>query len=64
MGLNLTKNLEEKIPADILELMNKREEYRKSGDWRLADIMRDTLQENGYEVADTPDGPTVRKIRG
>lgn len=64
MGLDLTKNLEEKIPADILELMNKREQYRKDGEWKLADIMRDTLQENGYEVADTPDGPAVRKIRG
>jgi cysteinyl-tRNA synthetase len=64
LGLNLTSYLEEEIPTDILELVNKREEYRKAGDWRLADIMRDTLQENGYEIADTPDGAAVRKIRG
>ena len=63
-GLDLMSSIEEIVPEDILELVEKREKYREEGEWRLADVMRDTIQENGYEVADTPDGPAVRKMRG
>ncbi|MFC1653290.1 cysteine--tRNA ligase [Patescibacteria group bacterium] len=63
LGLNLFEKLEEKIPEDILRLVEERERHRQNGDWKLADVVRDALAEEGFEVGDTSNGPVVRRIR-
>ncbi len=52
----------EQVPAEIVELANKRAEARKQKDWALADSIRDQLQAAGYECKDTPDGVKITKI--
>jgi len=49
------------IPPEILELVKKRDNARKSGDWDMSDKMRNDILEKGYVVEDTPSGATVKK---
>jgi cysteinyl-tRNA synthetase len=49
------------LPQEVSDLVLKREEARKNGDWGLADVLRNTLLEKGFSVEDTKDGPHVRK---
>lgn len=50
------------IPEEVQELLNKREEARKAGDYTKSDELRDAIKSLGYEVKDTPDGSTVERI--
>ncbi len=50
------------IPEDIAELIRKREEARKEKDWKTSDHIREEINELGYVVKDTPEGPEVRKM--
>ncbi len=59
--LGLLRKVDE-IPADIIELANKRTEARKQKDWALADKLRDELTAAGYECKDTADGVKITKI--
>jgi cysteinyl-tRNA synthetase len=47
-----------KILDSILE---RRENARKQKDWKTADEIRNTLQNLGFEIQDTDNGPTWRK---
>ncbi len=62
MGLRLAewqpKTVE--VPAEILEMLEKRTEARKARNWAEADAMRDQIQAAGYEIEDTPEGPKVK----
>jgi|AP95_1055475.scaffolds.fasta_scaffold00946_6 cysteinyl-tRNA synthetase len=49
-------------PNVILELAEKRENFRRRKDWQSADRMRKTLIDWGWEVDDTPKGPRLKKI--
>ncbi len=51
---------EEEIPADVLELVNKRQQARVEKRWADADAYRSQIAERGYDVMDTPEGPKVR----
>ena len=53
---------EEEIPEEILELANRRAEARAQKNWALADEIRDTLKQRGYEVKDSADGMKINKI--
>ena len=61
LGLDLKKVKEEKIklPKDILELSELREEARKKKDWKTSDKIRNKLKENGCSIKDTPNGPVI-----
>jgi cyanophycinase-like exopeptidase len=48
---------EQAIPAQVAELIQQREQARKSRDWAAADTLRRQIAELGYEVQDTPQGP-------
>ncbi|MCD4756277.1 cysteine--tRNA ligase [bacterium] len=50
------------VPEDILKLVEKREEARKSKDFELADLLRDKIGDRGYVVVDTSTGFNIEKI--
>ncbi|MBI2147347.1 cysteine--tRNA ligase [Candidatus Woesearchaeota archaeon] len=52
---------EKKAPPEILKLVAQREEARKKKDWKEADRLRTAIVEKGYAVADTGEGPRVKK---
>jgi len=62
LGLKFKKT-EEIIPADVKDLVQKREEARKKGDWEVADKIREKIKELGYMIEDTPAGPRIKKIK-
>ncbi len=52
----------EQIPAEIIQLAQRRAQARTDKDWALADKLRDELKEKGYQVKDTPQGPKISRI--
>jgi len=62
-GLNLASvNANEEIPAPILELVKKRDEYRKAKNWEAADAVRKEIEREGYVVRDGKNGAEVSKL--
>jgi cysteinyl-tRNA synthetase len=49
------------IPMDILRMVEERQEARKAKNYEKADALRDTIEQRGYEVEDTPQGPVVKE---
>lgn len=62
LGLKLDEYIGKKIeiPANVLELAEKRENARKSGDFKKADELRKTIKEMGYEIEDTSEGVKIK----
>jgi len=60
LGVIKTKNSSSKSKDEIKILIQKREDARTSKDWGLADQIRDEIDQLGYIVEDTPQGP-IRK---
>ena len=60
--LGILAKQDEETPAEILELLEKRAEARKTKDWGTSDAIRDKLSEMGYAVKDTPQGQQLTKI--
>lgn len=64
LGLDLTKvQTPTKIPSDVLELSNKREELRESGEFDKADEIRKQINKKGFDIKDTAQGPQIKKLR-
>ena len=61
LGLRLDDVKVEKVPSEIHEMSVKREDARKSGDYKLADVLRAKIEKAGYIIEDSDDGPLVRK---
>jgi cysteinyl-tRNA synthetase len=53
----------EELPKEIMDLIIKREGYRKRGDFETADKIRKELAEKRILVEDTPEGPRWKKIK-
>jgi len=53
----------EELSKEIMNLIIKREGYRKRGDFEAADKVRKELAEKGILVEDTPEGPRWKKIK-
>ena len=51
----------EEIPEKIMTLATERERARKEKNWKRADELRLQLERAGWHVADTPEGPKVKK---
>lgn len=51
------------LPREIMELIVKRETYRKMANFEAADEIRKKLNEKGYWVEDSPQGPRWKKVR-
>lgn len=62
LGLGFEYLKEEKIPKEILELADEREEARKNKDFKKSDGLRKKINSLGYEIKDTPEGQKVSKI--
>jgi cysteinyl-tRNA synthetase len=50
------------IPAEVLDLMHKREKARNEKRWAEADIFRQRIKEKGFNVIDTQEGQKLEKI--
>ena len=50
-----------KVEVMINSLLEKREEARKDKDWKTADLIRNDLDDIGFEIQDTSTGPVWRK---
>ena len=54
------KNIE--LPEEIEKLVEERKQARLEKNWALSDEIRNKLIENGYQVEDSKDGMTVKKM--
>lgn len=59
----LQKETKKEIPKEIMDLIIKREGYRKRGDFAAADKIRKEIAEKGFLVEDTPEGSRWKKIK-
>lgn len=59
-GLRYKMNLSP--PAEIVTLVHERERARVSGDWGESDLLRQKIQEMGWQVNDTKDGPELIQL--
>jgi cysteinyl-tRNA synthetase len=50
------------LPKELMDLIFKRESYRRVGDFKNADRIRDELRKKGIIVEDSPQGPRWRKV--
>ncbi len=64
LGLGLDKFLGKpiEVPDQMKELVNKRENARKSGDFKKSDEIRHEIKKLGYEVEDTESGPKIKAL--
>jgi cysteinyl-tRNA synthetase len=64
-GLNLleaeSNTIEESIPQEIQELVEKRDQAKKDKNYPLADEVRAIVEGKGYLIKDTKDGPIISK---
>jgi len=51
----------EKIPKEVEELIEKRNQARKMGDFKTADELREKIRKLGYQIEDTEKGFRVKK---
>jgi hypothetical protein len=49
-------------PAEVTELVAKREEARAEQDWETADAIRDQVADLGWQIKDTPAGSEVEPL--
>ena len=61
LGVDILKK-ETEVPEEVQSLINEREGFRKAGDWGAADELRKKIEELGYSVKDTKEGPQINKI--
>lgn len=62
LGLNLREIREEKLPTNIMKMIEKRENARAKRDFKTADKIRNELKAKGIILEDKPDGSTAWKI--
>ena len=60
LGILYNRNQDE-VPAEVMELVEKRAAAKKEKNWAVADEMRAKIGEMGWAVEDTPQGPKVVK---
>ncbi|MBI4038110.1 cysteine--tRNA ligase [Candidatus Daviesbacteria bacterium] len=62
LGLGLDQYLGKplEVPKNIMELVEKRENLRKAGNFKKADELRKEVKKQGFEIEDTPGGPKIQ----
>jgi cysteinyl-tRNA synthetase len=65
LGLRLAgwQPVEEKVPDEVLALVEQRQQARKEKRWQDADGLRASISAAGYVLEDTPQGPRVKPAR-
>jgi cysteinyl-tRNA synthetase len=61
LGLFCFEKGENIIPAELEEAFQRRLQARQEKNWKLADEMRDFIQQQGYVIEDTPHGARLKK---
>jgi cysteinyl-tRNA synthetase len=61
LGLGLKDMKKDKIPKEIIDLINKRETAREEKNWSKADKIREEISKKGYFIEDSKEGINVRK---
>ncbi len=61
LGLSEFVQVEVDLPAEILELSSKREEFRNAGNYEEADKLRNEIEDKGYIIEDSAAGMKIRK---
>jgi len=68
LGLRLDEGRKEekvsKVSKEIENLVKEREELRREGKWDEADKIRRRVEEKGYIIEDTKEGPRIEIVRG
>jgi cysteinyl-tRNA synthetase len=49
------------IPEEITKLATEREEAKQQKDYAKADQLRSQIEQAGYTISDTPQGPKIAK---
>ncbi len=65
LGLKIQEELnkkEEVVPENILKLVEERKTARENKDWLESDRLRDEIKKLGFEVEDTKNGMTIKKL--
>ncbi|MBI5148166.1 cysteine--tRNA ligase [Candidatus Pacearchaeota archaeon] len=62
LQLDKVKKEEIEIPEKIKQLAEKREQARKSKDFKLADELREKIKKQGFWIDDTEQGYEIKKI--
>jgi cysteinyl-tRNA synthetase len=61
MGLGLDKIKKIEIPDEIKKLAEERENLRQEKKWQEADEIRKQMEEKGWQIEDTGQGPKIKK---
>ncbi len=59
-GLKICEVKEVRVPLKIKKLLKERENYRNQKNWQKADEIRKKIEEMGYRIEDTKEGPKIR----
>lgn len=51
----------DEVPAEVLDLVNQRQQARRDKNFARSDEIRDTLAAQGWILEDTPSGPRVKR---
>lgn len=64
LGIAADRNVgkADRIPEQIEEMVVARSNAKKNRDFSLADQLRDQINQLGYQIKDTPQGPQVTKL--
>ena len=62
MDFSVLEEKQNKIPAEISELFEKRQDAKKNKDFETADKIRDELKEKWYKIIDAREGSRVEMI--
>jgi cysteinyl-tRNA synthetase len=54
--------IQEELPEEIIELIEKRKKAREEKNWKLSDEIRDIIKEKGYIIKDSKTGMEAQKI--
>lgn len=61
-GLKLKEIKKPKIPKEITKMVKERENYRKEGNFQKADEIRKKIEDLGYKIEDTKEGPKIKPL--
>jgi cysteinyl-tRNA synthetase len=60
LGIGLASEVE--APAEIVALLQARQDARKAKDFKRSDAIRDELKAKGWVIEDTPKGPRLKRL--
>lgn len=62
LSLDLLVDNSIEIPKEIIDLAILRKKYKDNKDYKSADLIRDKIRDNGYDIKDTRDGYNIIRL--